>query len=57
MFGDSVAVGVLIAWVAQLLPQIATLLTIVWMALRIYESDTVQRAIARRKSQCEGEGE
>jgi hypothetical protein len=37
----STAVLSLAAW----LPPTASLLTIVWMALRIYESDTVQKLV------------
>jgi len=55
LFGDGIAVGVLVAGIAQLLPQIATLLTIVWMVLRIYESDTVQKIIERRKARRESD--
>ena len=57
LFGDGIAVGVLVAGIAQLLPQIATLLTIVWMVLRIYESDTVQKIIERRKARRESDVE
>ena len=45
--GDAVSVGVAVGTVAQILPAIAALLTIVWMAIRIYESDTVQRLLGR----------
>jgi hypothetical protein len=34
----------LVAW----LPPIASLLTIVWLGLRIYESDTVQKLLGKK---------
>ena len=41
----STAVLTLGAWI----PPIASLFTIIWMCLRIYESDTVQNFINRNK--------
>jgi len=34
----------LVAW----LPPIASLLTIIWLGLRIYESDTVQKLLGKK---------
>ena len=34
----------LVAW----LPPIASLLTIIWLGLRIYESDTVQKLLVKK---------
>ena len=34
----------LVAW----LPPVASLLTIVWLGLRIYESDTVQKLLGKK---------
>ena len=39
----STGVLTLVAW----LPPIASLLTIVWLGLRIYESDTVQKLLGK----------
>ena len=47
--GDAVSVGVTIATIAQWLPAVAALLTIVWTAIRIYETRTVQRLLHRRR--------
>jgi hypothetical protein len=44
---DASAVGVVIAVWASWLPGIASLLTVIWMALRIYE--TLQNIAARRR--------
>jgi hypothetical protein len=37
-------VGTFLGW----LPHIAAILSVVWMAIRIYETDTVQRLIGRK---------
>lgn len=39
------AVATLLGW----LPPIAAALTIIWTIIRIYETDTVQRMLGRRK--------
>jgi len=39
----STGVLTLVAW----LPPIASLLTIIWLGLRIYESDTVQKLLGK----------
>ena len=44
---DSLAVGGTVATLAGWLPSVASLFTIVWLALRIWESDTVQRIVRR----------
>ena len=40
-----IAFGAFIEW----LPAVASLLTIVWMAIRIIETNTVQKLIRRKK--------
>tara|TARA_Y100000114_G_C11733294_1_gene314786 strand:+ start:797 stop:988 length:192 start_codon:yes stop_codon:yes gene_type:complete len=42
----STGVASLVSW----LPPIASLLTIIWLSLRIYESDTVQKLLGRNKT-------
>jgi len=39
---DALAVGVTVGTVLQWLPAVAALFTIIWTALRIYETKTVQ---------------
>ena len=51
--GDAVSFGTLAGYVAGLLPSVATLLTVVWLAIRIYESETVQRMLKREKNEPE----
>tara|TARA_B110001452_G_C15125114_1_gene392119 strand:- start:681 stop:845 length:165 start_codon:yes stop_codon:yes gene_type:complete len=45
---DVVAGTTAIATVAAWLPPTASLFTIVWLGLRIYESDTVQKLLKRK---------
>lgn len=46
---DAASVAVAVATLAGWLPSIAAVFTIVWTGIRIYETDTVQRLIGRRK--------
>lgn len=41
--GDTGAISALVAAWMGFLPHLATLLTVVWMAIRIWETDTIQR--------------
>ena len=47
--GDVAAVGVTVATVLSWLPAAAAILTIVWTAVRLYETDTVQKIIKNRE--------
>ena len=40
----STALGSMIAW----LPPLASLFTCIWMAIRIYESDSVQKLLGKK---------
>ena len=44
---DLTAAAVAAGTILDLLPALASLLTIIWMALRIYESATIQRWLGR----------
>jgi hypothetical protein len=46
---DGVSVLTVIGTLAEILPAIAALFTIVWTGFRIYELDTVQSWLKRRK--------
>lgn len=46
---DIISVSTVVATIAGWLPAIAALLTLVWTAIRIYETKTVQRFLRRRK--------
>ena len=46
--GDVLSLGVVLGTLAQVLPSIAAVFTIVWTAIRIYETKTVQRLLRRQ---------
>jgi hypothetical protein len=46
---DALSVLTLMGWLVGALPAIATLLTIIWTGLRIWETETVQRVFGRKK--------
>ena len=45
--GDLLSLGVVLATIADWLPSVAALLTVVWTAIRIWETPTVQRLVGR----------
>lgn len=45
---DGAAVGTMLATLVGWLPSIAAIFTIIWTAIRIYETDTVQRILGKR---------
>jgi hypothetical protein len=50
--GDAISIITVVGTLAELLPAVAAILTIVWTAIRIWETDTVQ-CIFRRKANKE----
>ncbi|MFA7597014.1 MAG: hypothetical protein WCY92_11730 [Novosphingobium sp.] len=50
---DAVSIGTGVAALVQWLPSIAAILTIIWTALRIYETRTIQRLLGRDESPAE----
>jgi hypothetical protein len=44
---DALSIGTMLGTLFQMLPNIAALLTIVWTAIRIFETGTVQRLLGR----------
>lgn len=46
--GDAVSVITVVGTLAQILPAIAAIFTIVWSAIRIYETDTVQKLLGKK---------
>jgi hypothetical protein len=52
VLGDTLSVATVIGTLIQMLPAIAAMFTIVWTGIRIYESDTVQAYLARRKAKA-----
>ena len=47
--GDIVSVATVLGTLAQWLPAVAALFTVVWTGIRIYETDTVQRLLGKKK--------
>ena len=45
--GDLLSLGVVLATIAEWLPSVAALLTIVWTLIRIWETRTVQKLVGR----------
>ena len=39
---DGASIAIVLGWLANILPGIATGLTIIWMLIRIWETDTVK---------------
>ena len=46
---DALSVVTVVATLVDMLPSIAALFTIVWTGIRIYETDTVQRILGKKK--------
>ena len=47
--GDAVSLVTVVGTLADVLPAVAALFTIVWTALRIYETDTVQNLLGKKR--------
>jgi hypothetical protein len=47
--GDAISIVTVVGTLAQVLPAIAALLTIIWTSFRIYETDTVQKLLGKKK--------
>jgi hypothetical protein len=47
--GDAVSIVTVVGTLAEILPAIAALLTIIWTGFRIYELDTVQKLLGKKK--------
>ena len=48
--GDAVSLVTVVGTLAEVLPAIAALFTIVWTGLRIYETKTIQKLLGKTKS-------
>ena len=47
---DFTSIGVVLGSLIQILPAIASVFTIVWTGIRIYETKTVQNMLKKRKA-------
>ena len=52
VIGDTLSIFTVVGTLINMLPSIAALFTIVWTALRIYESKTVQDYFVRRRKRA-----
>lgn len=46
---DGVSVATVLGTLAQVLPPLAALFTIIWTCIRIYETKTVQKLLGKKK--------
>jgi hypothetical protein len=46
---DAVSIGTVVATLAGVLPSIAAIFTICWTGIRIYETETVQKLLGKKK--------
>lgn len=47
---DALSLVTVVGTLIELLPAIAALFTIIWTAIRIYETDTVQKLLGKEKA-------
>jgi hypothetical protein len=47
--GDAVSIVTVVGTLAQILPALAAILTIIWTAIRIYETDTIQYLLGKKR--------
>jgi hypothetical protein len=45
---DALSITTLLGTLTQMLPHVAAILTIIWTALRIFETQTVQRMLGKK---------
>lgn len=48
--GDALSIVTVVGTLAEVLPAIAAIFTIVWTALRIYETNTIQKLLGKDKN-------
>jgi TctA family transporter len=46
---DALSIGTVVGTLAGVLPSIAAIFTIVWTSIRIYETDTVQKLLRKKR--------
>ena len=46
---DGASILTVVGTLVEFLPAVSALLSIVWISIRIYETDTVQRLVGRKK--------
>lgn len=53
---DALSIGTVVATLAGILPSIAAIFTILWTGIRIYETETVQSLVGKRRKSGNSEG-
>lgn len=51
--GDVASIATVVGTLTNVLPAIAALFTIIWTAIRIYETDTVQKMLGKKNAEHE----
>jgi hypothetical protein len=54
--GDAISILTVVGALAELLPAIAAVLTIIWTAIRIWETDTIQCMFKRKQEKTNADG-
>jgi FtsH-binding integral membrane protein len=54
--GDAVSVVTVVGTLAEVLPAVAALFTIIWTGLRIWETDTIQSLLGKKKENQNANG-
>lgn len=54
---DIISAGIVFGTLAQMLPHLAALLTIIWTLIRIFETETVRGFLARARKRSNHDGE
>jgi hypothetical protein len=54
---DALSLVTVVGTLIELLPSVAAVFTIVWTAIRIYETETVQKMLGKEKPNEEGKTE
>jgi len=49
--GDIASIATVIGTLMNILPAIAALFTIIWTAIRIYETDTIQKLLRKKDAE------
>ena len=52
--GDALSIVTVVGTLAEVLPALAALFTIIWTGLRIYETETVQALLGKKKDTDNG---
>ena len=52
--GDALSIVTVVGTLAEVLPALAALFTIIWTGLRIYETETVQSLLGKKKDTDNG---